>query len=56
MKIVELILDEEYHDKENLKPQNDILAEESLYFGGFPSNKDKNLMEEFIYQVGKINI
>ena len=44
---IKLILDEEYHDKENLKPQNDILAEESLYFGGFPSNKDKNLMEEF---------
>ena len=44
---IKLILDEEYHDKENIKPQNDILAEESLYFGGFPSNKDKNLMEEF---------
>ena len=44
---IKLILDEEYHEKENLKPQNDILAEESLYFGGFPSNKDKNLMEEF---------
>ena len=28
-------------------PQNDILAEESLYLGGFPYNKDKNLMEEF---------
>ncbi len=44
---IKLILDEEYNDKENLKPQNDILAEESLYFGGFPSNKDTNLMEEF---------
>ena len=44
---IKLILNEEYNDKENIKPQNDILAEESLYFGGFPSSKDKNLMEEF---------
>ena len=44
---IKLILDEEYKEKESLKPQNDILAEESLYFGGFPSSKDKNLMEEF---------
>ena len=44
---IKLILDEEFHDKESLKPQNDISAEESLYLGGFPSNKDKNLMEEF---------
>ena len=29
---IKLILDEEYKEKESLKPQNDILAEESLYF------------------------
>ena len=44
---IKLILDEEYNERESLKSQEDILAEESLYFGGFPSNKDKNLMEEF---------
>ncbi len=44
---IKIILDEEFREKEILKPQNDILAEESLYFGGFPSNRDKKLMEDF---------
>ena len=42
-----LILNEQAEEKDQQGSQLDILAEESLYFGGFPSYKDKLTMEEF---------
>ncbi len=42
-----LILNEQAEEKEQQSSQLDVLAEESLYFGGFPSSKDKLIMEEF---------
>ncbi len=44
---IKLILDEQYQETEDMKPQVEILAEESLYKGGFPSYKDKSLMRKF---------
>ena len=44
---IKLILNEQFQEKEETKSQADILAEESLYAGGFPSFKDKNLMNKF---------
>ncbi len=44
---IRLILNEQYEEKEDFKSQVDILAEESLYQGGFPSFKDKQLMNKF---------
>ncbi len=46
-KRLKLILNEQAEEKEQQGSQLDILAEESLYFGGFPSFKDKLIMEEF---------
>ncbi len=42
-----LILNEEFDEKEFSKPQTPIMAEESLYVGGFPSLKDKQNMKNF---------
>ena len=42
-----LILNEQAEEKELQSSQLEILAEESLYYGGFPSFKDKIVMEEF---------
>lgn len=44
---IKLILSEEFNYKENFKSQEDVLAEESLYLGGFPSYNDKLVMEDF---------
>ena len=38
---------EEYEEKQITKSQLDMLPEDSLYFGGFPDNYDKNKMLEF---------
>ena len=44
---IKLILNEQFEEKEEIKSQVDVLAEESLYKGGFPSYKDKLLMKKF---------
>ena len=60
-KIVHLInglhlLQEEF-DKNNIfDSQEEILAEESLYKGGFFSNADKQLMDKFHNQNGQKNL
>ena len=38
---------EEYEEKQITKSQLDMLPEDSLYFGGFPDNYDKNKMLDF---------
>ena len=44
---IQRILFEENEEKEQLKSQIDVLPEDSLYMGGFPSNDDKSKMIEF---------
>ena len=44
---IKTIFFEEYEEKEITKSQLDLLAEDSLYFGGFPDNYDKNKMLDF---------
>ena len=44
---VKAILSDEFNERENYKSQEDIFAEESLYQGGFPSYRDKMLMDDF---------
>ena len=41
------ILEEEAQEKEDLDSQLDIEAEESIYSGGFASDKDRSAMKEF---------
>lgn len=44
---IQRILFEENEEKEQLKSQIDVLPEDSLYMGGFPSIDDKSKMFEF---------
>ena len=41
------IINDEVEDRKYTSSQLDFLPEESIYKGGFPSNKDRNLMDEF---------
>ena len=41
------IAEENQQDKELCGSQEDIMAEETLYSGGFPNNKDQKLKKEF---------
>ena len=44
---VSLILEQEAEEKKYIENQEDLLAEESIYSGGFSSSFDKKIMQEF---------
>ena len=46
-KKVSRILEDEAQEKEDLDSQLDVQAEESIYSGGFASDGDRNIMQEF---------
>ena len=45
--IILSIINDEVEEKKDTASQLDFSPEESIYKGGFPSNKDRNLMDEF---------
>ena len=54
--IVSHLLQEEFDKNNSFDSQEEILAEESLYKGGFFSNADKQLMANFTNQNGQKNL